>query len=1170
MSSCVRLRSELARFFVLLFVCLVAWSGGAQPAGAQVDVAFLIDGSGSIDAADFELERQGLITALENSLILPRNGTVAVTVVQFASSSTRLEVPYTLISGEADVDNVVDQLLGMVQIQGLTNPGDGVERAMAILNANGNPAATQSICLATDGLPNAGVDVQAALVNGQASAIGLDRFGVIAVEDPPNFFAADFQAFYGPLVFGGANVTVVRNAAEFANTVGGACLPSNLSLVGLEVNQAIQDWSDSVQMIEGKTTFVRAHVESASTSSVVAVARLRGFRGGTELTGSPLVPINTGGSIIAPTDAAAVRNDFNSSLNFRLPASWLNGTVTLTVEGVGTNLDCQEAADTPGDCMVRVTFDPAAVPEVRYVRIRWSQAGNTFEVTDLEIDELVRRQIAISPAATVDAEREFLDWSGAVPPDLVAVNERLESMRFWDLCWPVFGCDRLYYGALKGPSGGGGRANDIPGTVSSGFLPFPTANSYGRNRHVHEIAHTLGLSHAPFCGAVVGPGVTPLPYDTASIGGRTVATLGPMNQGEDRLIYGFDTNALNVVDPNQTFEMLSYCGGTVTGARWISKVTYDALLAATDATFLNAPPAPKVGVQTEYLVVRGSIDFGTNNVQFLPFGTITSSIAPPQPLAGDYTLRLLDGLSQVISEVSFQPSEHRSDSTMPEGGGGDDPDTGHFLIPVPANPAIQQAMVLQAGNVLATRVSSGDAPLVQVTSPNGGEILAGDSVSVEWQSTSRGPQPLTYLVQYSRDGGTTWKTLVTDWPGTSYEIERRFLAGSSSAIVRVMASDGFNARMDSSDGMFEVANNPPEVAIRSPRVGDSFFGVQLLFLEASVQDREDGELGGTDVVWGSDLDGFLGSGRELSVVASDLSEGDHVITATATDSSGAATSVSVPVSIGRIATPVCVDGDTVICLNDSRFRVELVWRDFVGQTGSGRIVQFRSDDSGLMWFFDADNWELLVKVLDGCGINDRLWVFAAATTDVEFTLNVTDTLTGASRSYFNPLGIAAPALTDTDAFATCSATSSQTGSVSSLQQPESDLVVRHVPAPHDFVKNGCTPTGTNLCLNGSRFEVELQWRDFSGNTGSGNMVPFGSDDSGLMWFFDADNWELLVKVLDGCGINDRFWVFGAATTDVEYTLTVTDTETGAVSEYFNPLGAASAAITDTDAFDTCP
>ena len=93
--------------------------------------------------------------------------------------------------------------------------------------------------------------------------------------------------------------------------------------------------------------------------------------------------------------------------------------------------------------------------------------------------------------------------------------------------------------------------------------------------------------------------------------------------------------------------------------------------------------------------------------------------------------------------------------------------------------------------------------------------------------------------------------------------------------------------------------------------------------------------------------------------------------------------------------------------------------------------------------------------------------------------------------------------------------------------------------------------------------------DFQGETGLAQVVPFGSDDSGLLYFFSPNNWEMLIKVLDGCPLNSHFWVFAAATTNVEYTLRVTDTETGVVKEYWNPLGNAAPSITDTSAFSTC-
>ena len=44
-----------------------------------------------------------------------------------------------------------------------------------------------------------------------------------------------------------------------------------------------------------------------------------------------------------------------------------------------------------------------------------------------------------------------------------------------------------------------------------------------------------------------------------------------------------------------------------------------------------------------------------------------------------------------------------------------------------------------------------------------------------------------------------------------------------------------------------------------------------------------------------------------------------------------------------------------------------------------------------------------------------------------------------------------------------------------------------------------------MCLNDDRFKVQVAWETATGQTGMGSVVPAGSDDSGLFWFFDEDN-----------------------------------------------------------------
>jgi hypothetical protein len=120
---------------------------------------------------------------------------------------------------------------------------------------------------------------------------------------------------------------------------------------------------------------------------------------------------------------------------------------------------------------------------------------------------------------------------------------------------------------------------------------------------------------------------------------------------------------------------------------------------------------------------------------------------------------------------------------------------------------------------------------------------------------------------------------------------------------------------------------------------------------------------------------------------------------------------------------------------------------------------------------------------------------------------------------------------------------------------------------------GCLPGPTTLCLAGGRFQVEMVWRSSASSPfADAQAIDFGSDNSGLFYFLNPNNAEVLLKVLNACTLNDRYWVFFAATTNVEFTITVTDTQSTGVppKTYFNPLGNPAAPIQDTSAFATCP
>ncbi len=137
-------------------------------------------------------------------------------------------------------------------------------------------------------------------------------------------------------------------------------------------------------------------------------------------------------------------------------------------------------------------------------------------------------------------------------------------------------------------------------------------------------------------------------------------------------------------------------------------------------------------------------------------------------------------------------------------------------------------------------------------------------------------------------------------------------------------------------------------------------------------------------------------------------------------------------------------------------------------------------------------------------------------------------------------------------------------------------VVGTVDEPTDKVPNaGFLASGESLpptetvFLRNDRFTVTIDTKDFAGVERPARLIT-QSEDSAILYFFDVDNWEMLIKVLDGCDYNSRYWVFFAAATTVELTVTVTDTEADVVLQYTNELGHPADAITDTDAFATCP
>lgn len=251
----------------------------------------------------------------------------------------------------------------------------------------------------------------------------------------------------------------------------------------------------------------------------------------------------------------------------------------------------------------------------------------------------------------------------------------------------------------------------------------------------------------------------------------------------------------------------------------------------------------------------------------------------------------------------------------------------------------------------------------------------------------------------------------------------------------------------------------------------------------------------------------------------------------------------------------CSPDPSVLCLADNRFAVEVDWKNprQPGNEGVGSPVE-DSDDSGFFWFFDPANLELVVKVLDGRGLNNHFWFFYGALSDVEYDIRVTDRHTGEIRVYRNEAGNIC-GQGDVQAFFDSGSASTTPAETDPAAAGFDEVHFDGVEVLAALGASTCADNPEALCLLDGRFEVTVDWVNprVAGDSGEGTPMP-RTDNTGTFWFFDPANLELVVKMLDGRPVNGKFWFFYGALSDVEYTLRVRDRVTGATRLYHNPAG----------------
>jgi len=748
----------------------------------------------------------------------------------------------------------------------------------------------------------------------------------------------------------------------------------SLILIGLEVTQGVQNINNSLPLVANKRTYVRAHVKNLSVSSLSTSATLtaRNAGTGTILSPGPITNINEGRSI--PVPRFPLRTALNDSYLFEIPSAWRTGNVEFSFAGNELPFECEGGGD--ACTKATVTFQPTDLFSVKLLKYTYKNSSNVDRTaTDAEVSKVKKEFLGRYPVGQLDADAvsrsRRTQFNACNAGDLLSILRQMNSMRHSDY---RNGTAKDYYHGVFADCNPTTLDIDglayIPGRPTMGFV-----NTGSINARVHEQGHSLGLQHSRYiqnekCFLLYQ--LTPC----TMLEGDSTLSLSKDDYGA-ATVFGFDVNGSTGISNRiyypHTPDFMSYGRPS-----WPSGMNYKKLF---DTQFSSAAPTPseQFVVASQTVIVDGTIQLSTQTGTIGNVVRSASAATIPLPPPGRYSIRLETNAGVVLSRHSFSPDQ-------------DSEPTGSFSLLLPWNTNATRIVLLHNETVLFTRTASSATPAASVTSPAAGAVLSGSTTNFTWTATdSNSGTTLAHTVEYSANNGATWETLAINWNTNSLPVDVTKLQGTTQGRIRVTVCDGFNCRTVQS-GQFTVSNHAPVAEIDAPENNRLYVGDQMVMLEGTGSDVDEGSLTGSRLAWSSNLNGALGTGTSLNISALSLQEGTHTITLTATDTPNLTGTSSITIRIFRnkpaiTATLIAVPGEM-------RFKIPR------NQPLTQTVAIRNGGDGNLNWTAtDGQSWITLGAASGSAPSNLNVTVNAAGlNVDGEYQGQITVNATGALNS----------------------------------------------------------------------------------------------------------------------------------------------------------------------------
>lgn len=570
--------------------------------------------------------------------------------------------------------------------------------------------------------------------------------------------------------------------------------PPDLTINRIELVQTVQDGGDSVPLVAGKSTVARVYVQQLNRPDAFVAgvsAAVRGFRNGTELPGSPLLPINLPITAQAQPD----RTDENSSVNYLLPSSWTDagaielrselripsGVVEFPVDNNFLNKQFTFTAPTT-TAPYRVAYLPVCLGSsacasgdiglhVPFSSRLFPLADNQLQYTPLAVPPLVWEKQLSDEVGVRTLTAHLRKWQKLLP-DSLAVDQIA--------AWLPSAIPAITPSYSDAPYlGGEGKAL---------WITEPADPAVAQRTLAQEMARNLSLRNTNTndnCAADSTDLRTDWPGDSGTTGEA-----------------GFDARTGRFMPPSR-LDFMTNCDPSTL---WVGPFHYRQLLAA-----FGSRAATGEGV--DYLVISGSARADASGGRLDAGYKVNSNIRPPASNPnGSHCLSFTGGTSNSTYCFNISFEARGTYDSLPESS---------FAVKAPLPPGSTRVALLAGNQELASSDGRG-APSISFTAPGDGDTLDSPK-TISWNANDPNGRNLTYALFYSADGGTTWLPLAVDLTRTEYLLDPSRIAGGDNVRFRVVASAG----LDSGEAVTGAVSVPTAPGVDTSNATLDFGNVSL-------------------------------------------------------------------------------------------------------------------------------------------------------------------------------------------------------------------------------------------------------------------------------------------------------------------------------------------------------